>query len=272
MRILLTGANGFLGRRIAAAANCVHAPSLREARKDEVKRLIDNSEPELIIHTAAISDIGECEKNPDASYRANVILPLSIAKAAKGVKTLMFSSDQVYTGSACEGPFREEDATSPANVYARHKLEMEERVLSLRPDTVMLRATWMYDLPLYRHDKTGNFLMQIIFAGLRQNAVSFSSQEFRGVTYAREVAELTLAAKDLPGGSYNFGSPTALSMFEIAKSAQKLLGIPENVMDRPKSRNLWMDDSKLRRQGLAFKNTLDGFRQCAKDYGLFKEP
>lgn len=272
MKILLTGANGFVGRRIAAAADCIHAPSLRKIKEDDIKRLVEESEPELIIHTAAISDIGECEKNPDASYQANVMLPLYIAKSASNIKTLMFSSDQVYTGSHSEGPFREDDVNTPDNVYARHKLEMEERVLDLRPDTVMLRATWMYDLPIYPHDKTGNFIMHIIFSGMRQEAVSFSSREYRGLTYAREVAKLTLAAKNLPGGSYNFGSPTTNSMLETAQATQRMLGIPESVLDRPHTRNLWMDDSKLKRHGLTFSDTLDGLKQCAEDYGLIKEP
>jgi dTDP-4-dehydrorhamnose reductase len=197
MRILLTGANGFLGRRIAAIADCIASPSLREADEDDVKRLIEQSEPELIIHTAGIADTGVCERNPEASYQANVILPLHIAKAAQGIKTLFFSSDQVYAGSISEGPFREEDLKTPANVYGRHKLEMEERVLSLNPNAVMLRATWMYDLPAYPHDKTRNFMTQIIFAGMRQEAVTFSNQEYRGISYAREVAELTLAANTI---------------------------------------------------------------------------
>ena len=203
MKVFLTGANGFVGRRVAQAGeDCFCAPSLRGANEDDLKRLIEQAEPDLIVHTAAISDIAVCEKDGEASYRANVALPLILAKAGKGIKTLMFSSDQVYTGNRSDKPFKEDEPLSPTNTYARHKLEMEERVLDIAPESVMLRATWMYDLPIYSGDKTGNFFMNILRAGLRGEAVSFCSTECRGLTYAREVAELTLKAQALPGGAY----------------------------------------------------------------------
>ena len=108
--------------------------------------MIDKCRADVIIHTAAISDVGTCEKDPGASYEANVRLPLFLAKAAKEQKMICFSSDQVYRGCAGEGPYKEEDA-SPCNVYGRHKLEMEQQVLDVKPDAVMLRAEWMYDYP-----------------------------------------------------------------------------------------------------------------------------
>ncbi len=271
MKVFLTGANGFVGRRIAQAAeDCFCAPSLRGANEDDLKRLIEQAEPDLIVHTAAISDIAVCEKDGEASYRANVILPLMLAKAGKGIKTLMFSSDQVYTGNRSDKPFKEDEPLSPANTYAQHKLEMEERVLDIAPESVMLRATWMYDLPIYSGDKTGNFFMNILRAGLRGETVSFSGTEFRGLTYAREVAELTLKAKALPGGAYNFGSPTRASMYDTALALQKMLGIRPQVVDQPKNRDLWMDPDKMVQNGLAFSDTIEGLRQCARDYGLLK--
>ncbi len=57
-------------------ADTVAAPSLRNASEDEVKRIVDASDADVIIHTAAISDIGTCAANPEASYHANVLIPL----------------------------------------------------------------------------------------------------------------------------------------------------------------------------------------------------
>ncbi len=159
MNILLTGARGFVGARIAAAFPAAAAPSLRRMTEDGVKRLIDETEPDAIIHTAAISDILTCEKDPDASYYANVLLPVWLAKT--GVKAVLFSTDQVYGGREGEGPYSEND-TAPANTYARHKLEMEQRVLDINPQAVLLRATWMYDMPLYGAANRGNFMMNML--------------------------------------------------------------------------------------------------------------
>lgn len=154
-----------------------------------MQRIVDETRPEAIIHTAAISDMGACQRDPEGSRHANVEIPLMLAKAARGARLVMFSTDQVYNGNGNPGPYREDELISPVNVYARHKAEMEQRVLELRPDAVMLRATWMYDMPLYRGDNRGNFLMNIIKASLAGRPTAWSKQEFRGITYVREAAE-----------------------------------------------------------------------------------
>lgn len=124
--------------------------------------------------------MGICENNPEDSYFANVQVPMYLAKAAKGRKLICFSSDQVYSGCDDDGPYAEENV-KPANVYATHKLEMEQRVLDIEPSAVMLRAEWMYDMETTKD----NYFTLLN----KEKAVYFSSQEFRGITYLKEVAE-----------------------------------------------------------------------------------
>ncbi len=261
MKALLTGARGFLGARIAAAMPVIAAPSLRNTTEDGIKRLIDETEPDFIIHTAAISDIPTCEKDPEASYRANVTLPVWLAKT--GIKGAFFSTDQVYGGRGEEGPFSEED-TAPANVYARHKLEMEKRVLDANPSAVLLRATWMYDMPLYGAANRGNFLVNM----LRQREAAFSGAQHRAVTYAREAARWTERALSVPGGVYNFGSENSLTMLETAKWLADRLDLPIALRDAGPRPPLWMNCEKARSQGIRFMNTVEGLEQCIRDYAL----
>lgn len=261
MNILLTGARGFVGARIAAAFPAAAAPSLRRMTEDGVKRLIDETEPDAIIHTAAISDILTCEKDPDASYYANVLLPVWLAKT--GVKAVLFSTDQVYGGREGEGPYSEND-TAPANTYARHKLEMEQRVLDINPQAVLLRATWMYDMPLYGAANRGNFMMNML---LKQEA-AFSGVQHRAVTYVREVAQWTERGLSLPGGSYNFGSENSLTMLETAYWLKERLRLPILLRDAGPRPHLWMNCGKAKAQGIQFRNTVDGLEQCIRDYNL----
>lgn len=83
--------------------------------------------------------MGICENNPEESYFANVQVPMYLAKAAKGRKLICFSSDQVYSGCDDDGPYAEENV-KPANVYATHKLEMEQRVLDIEPSAVIVKG------------------------------------------------------------------------------------------------------------------------------------
>ena len=78
------------------------------------------------------------------------------AAAETGAKLVAFSSDQVYSGAAQEGPLPETLSLSPSNIYGQHKLEAEQRVLEVLPDAVFLRVPWMYDLPGYQLPIRGN--------------------------------------------------------------------------------------------------------------------
>ena len=259
--ILITGAAGFVGRRLMETVpGAVAAPSLRNASQEDIRRIVEESGAEAIIHTAAISDIGACQADPEASYRANVQIPLWLARAAGNRKLICFSSDQVYSGSKEAGPYSEE-MTAPGNVYACHKLEMEQRVLEILPEAVMLRAEWMYDL---RAPKP-NYLLNVLRA---EGTVAFSSRQYRGVTYLGEVAENMDRVLALPGGAYNFGSETTLSMQELTKRLAALLGKPLAVEDAPLRHNLWMDCGKAARYGVVFSDVLTGLTKCLQDYGL----
>ena len=261
--ILVTGANGFVGRKIMQLCkNTIAAPSLRDATEDQIRRIIEQQEITAIIHTAAISDIGVCQANPEDSYWANVLLPVNLAKAARDTKLVCFSSDQVYSGMDEEGPY-EENTVKAANIYAQHKIMMEQQVLELCPDAVMLRAEWMYDYSSSRP----NYLMNVLRA---EDSIAFSSRQYRGITYLKEVAQQMEQVLQLPGGAYNFGSETVKSMYEITEEFLALIGKNIRLEDAPPRHNLWMNCEKAKKHGVVFQRVEDGLKACAKDYGLLK--
>lgn len=256
--ILITGARGFVGAKLLECMpNTIASPTLRDVDVDDIKRILDSNDIDTIIHTAAISDIGECAANPEGSYKANVILPVNLAKAAEGRKLICFSSDQVYSGSSEVGPYTE-DMVAPDNLYSRHKLEMEERVLDIDPDAVMLRAEWMYD---YIAPKA-NYYLNMVHA---KGSVEVSFEQYRGVTYLQEVADAMEATCKLPGGAYNFGSETNQSMLDITKEFFDLLGKEIVIGDIGARHNLWMDCSKARSHGVDFSDVIGGLKKCYLD-------
>ena len=260
-RILVTGATGFVGHKLMEMCDgAVASPSLRNTTPEDLKRIVEESCADVIIHTAAISDVAACQKDPEAAYKANVLLPINLAKASMGRKLICFSSDMVYTGNEDEGPYSE-DYAKPANIYGEHKLEMEHRVLDICPDAVMLRAEWMYDYNTRNH----NYFMNMLSA---KGEVKVSSGNYRGVTYLKEVAENMDNVIGLPGGVYNFGSETTKSMYEITRDFAKELELDITAMDLPPMHNLWMDCSKAESFGVRFSEVLDGLLRCARDYSI----
>ena len=276
-KVLVSGAGGFVGARImtqlADRYTLCAFPKGMLAAADEaaVAELVRREQPDVILHTAAISDTGYSEQHPAESYRANVELPLWIAQVARqtGAKLVSFSSDQVYAGLDAVELFTEDRPLSPANVYGRHKLEAEQRVLDALPDAVLLRATWMYDLPGYGLPIRGNFLLNLLTAAMRQETLRFSGSDYRGITYVREAVERLSDAMELPGGVYNFGSENDCDMYATAERACALLNMHPALEKADWQRCLLMDGSKFRAAaGVGFGDTLTGLTHCLRDYGL----
>ena len=275
-KILLTGAGGFVGSRICQQWQgkyelcTLPRGFLRTADEASVRQVIQFEHPDIILHMAAISDTGYCTQHPAEAYRANVELPVWLAKAARqvGAKLVAFSSDQIYAGVKQTGPLPETLDVHPANVYGQYKLEAEQQVLALCPDSVHLRAAWMYDLPGYGLPIRGNLLLNLLRAAQRGESLRFSVQDFRGITYVRQAVALLEPALTLPGGVYNFGSENAENMVLTARQFAETLGITVDIQEADWARNLAMDCSKLRAQGIVFDTTQTGLTRCLRDYGL----
>ncbi|HJB68015.1 MAG TPA: sugar nucleotide-binding protein [Candidatus Fournierella excrementigallinarum] len=270
-RVLVTGAGGFVGARIMAqlgdGLELVAAPAgaLRTAGPEEVERLVDAAAPEVILHTAAISDTGYCEQHPEESFRANVELPVWLARAARhaGAKLVAFSSDQVYAGLEGPGPFDEAVPLHPANIYGRHKRQAEERVLDQLDSAVLLRATWLYDLPGGGLPIRGNLPLNLLAAAKEGRRLAFSAGDLRGVTWARQAVENLLPALEWPGGVYNFGCESSGDMYATALEFCRLLGLNEPPVEKACwQRCLAMDGGKARRLGADFGGTAEGFARC----------
>ena len=311
--ILITGAGGFLGSRLVRrfSAGTSAAPHFPQTEPDAVSpyrvyplsgrapdirdaagllALFRQVRPDYVIHCAAVSDTGRCEREPEFSYSVNVTGAENIAIAcrASGAKLIFCSSDQVYfdnVRTASPVPHRESEKLYPSGVYGRQKLEAEKRCAAACPDTVSLRLSWMYDTGKPGPEKHGNLVTTL--RGLLDNPapdarLGFPVYDRRSLTDVWDVAINMEAALDLTPGVYNFGSPNPLNAYETAAVFLSLLrgasgnggnsgpapsiqhaSDPRLIPDRQRfascPRNLQMDLEKLSLAGISFPTAQEGF-------------
>lgn len=151
MRILITGANGILGR--ALSERLANGHTLFLWGRDEVD-LIDETRVraaaegmdfEAVIHTAAMTDVDRCESEYELAMAVNRDAARIVAVLARerGAKMVAVSTDYVFDG-AKGAPYLEEDTPSPINAYGRTKLAGEVEVLRSGVASIVVRTSWLF--------------------------------------------------------------------------------------------------------------------------------
>ncbi|MEO8733838.1 MAG: sugar nucleotide-binding protein, partial [Flavobacteriales bacterium] len=149
MRLLITGSNGLLGQKlISALRNDPEVELTASSRgpdrtadplgplyrsmditlQGEVDRVFDALRPEVVIHSAAMTNVDACELEPDACKLQNITATEHLVNAAKrhGSHFIFLSTDFIFDGE--NGPYREDDNARPLSVYGQSKLDGESLV------------------------------------------------------------------------------------------------------------------------------------------------
>lgn len=273
-KMLITGASGFLGSRVAQYYKDkyeVLTPSHSEmdiADEASVMTYFTQNRPDFVIHCAAISDVGRCEREPELSWSINVVGTENVVKASKEIsaKCVCCSSDQVYFGSMEIKAHREDEPIELANVYGEEKAHAESSCLAIDADSVHLRLSWMYDA---EDEKRMDFIKQLRACLYEEKETFFSAKDKRGITDVWEVVRNIELALELPGGIYNFGSPNDKSTYEMVMDICQSLGCESSYireMEDANFRNLTMAQEKINQQGIFFKETEEGVLSCLENW------
>lgn len=159
-RLAVTGAGGRLGRALLEAAAA--RPDLltfawRRPEYDldgsDPARLLERDRPEVIVHSAAWTDVDGCARQPDLAFQRNAtaVSTLAEACAARSVRLVVISTNEVFDGRRTDGRgYRESDETAPINPYGASKLAGEEaaRAFFGAGDGLwIVRTAWLYGPP-----------------------------------------------------------------------------------------------------------------------------
>jgi len=229
VRVLLTGAEGQLGRVIQSGFGTHQVVAPRESELDicdprQVEAALDRSGPELLLNAAAYTDVDGAESDPEAALAGNARGPAILAAASerRGIPILHLSTDYVFDGEAGR-PYHERDATSPCSVYGRSKLEGEEEVRRANPRHLIVRTSWLYA------SEGRNFLLTMLDLADRPE-VRVVNDQFGSPTFAPHLgAGLLELLESAPWGTYHLAGGGVASWWELTRALYRELGIQTPV-------------------------------------------
>jgi len=224
MRIFITGNRGQLGRELmrARSAHTVDGGDLPEFDVTDAgatRRTIEAARPDIVIHSAALTDTRLCEDDPDLAHRVNGLGTRNVALACRdsGAALVYVSTNEVFDGLRGES-YVESDAPNPVNAYGRSKLEGEEEAQALVDRHYIVRTAWLYG-------SGRDFPSKILAAASRQAELTVVTDEIATPTLAGDLAEAIarlLESQDF--GVYHFTNSGACSRYEWAREVLRLAG------------------------------------------------
>jgi len=199
VRILVTGAEGILGRAIREWLGARHTLYLWGRDEADVRdpaaveAAARGIEFDAVIHAAAMTDVDRCESEFELALAVNRDGTRNVARLVRGRGgTLVYvSTDYVFDGTK-EGAYLEDDPTAPINAYGRSKLAGEEAAREEAGRCLVVRTSWLYGLG------GRNFVDTIADKLVRGDTPQVVTDQRGSPTYARDLArgiERLLCAK-----------------------------------------------------------------------------
>ncbi|WP_420065408.1 dTDP-4-dehydrorhamnose reductase [Pectobacterium colocasium] len=236
MRILLTGANGQLGRcfqdRLPAEWEILatDAAELDITDLKQVEEAVKAFQPDAIVNAAAYTAVDKAESEPELAAKINVTGPenLAIIASKQGIRLVHVSTDYVFDGNATE-PYREDSATNPLSVYGKTKLAGELAVAKASSEAIIVRTAWVFS------EYGNNFVKTMLRLAKERDTLSIVSDQRGCPTYAGDLAQaiISLLEKNAESGIYHYCGDKEVSWYEFAEQIFKVASKRKVVSSAP---------------------------------------
>ncbi|MGZ7117065.1 MAG: dTDP-4-dehydrorhamnose reductase [Methanobacterium sp.] len=281
--IFVTGGSGLLGSKFTRDyfnydiirtfnANpenkCI---SLNITDEKDTLNKIRSANPDLVIHSAALTNVDYCEDHRREAFEINVKGTQNIVKACEkvGSKLIYVSTDFVFDGE--KGMYEERDKTNPLGYYALTKLQGEESVQNSVLDYAITRVS-----VLYGWHRRSNFVTWVIDELNAGNEINVVTDQYNSPTLADNVAEaiIKIFEKDKEGVYHTSGSER-INRFDFAKNIAEVFNLDKGLINpiksnkfvqkakRPKDSSLCVEKAEKDLKMKMF-NTLEGLNEMKK--------
>lgn len=248
-RLLITGSNGLLGQKLVELlSNCRNYNLLLSSRQDrsvfqdetlpyvqldttqksDVRKIIEEFEPEVIINTAALTNVDRCETEREAAWQSNVNAVENLVFAAKlvGARLIHISTDYIFDGK--NGPYHEQDRANPTCYYGRTKLASENIVQTSGIPSTIVRTMVLYGIG---YGVKLNFALWLVKNLSNEKPVRVVDDQFSNPTLADDLAYAILKTIELErSGIYHIAGPDLVSRFEFALALARIFNLNKKLI------------------------------------------
>lgn len=232
MKILVTGSNGMLGHDLIDILKDNHELILTTSKtlditdKNKVIEFIRENNPDIVINSAAYTDVDGCEENQDIAYAVNGDGVENLALGCREVDCPLVhvSTDYVFDGTA-RNPIREDGKIGPISVYGKSKLKGEEAIQKILDKFFIVRTAWLYGI------NGGNFPKTMLELAKNHSEITVVYDEVGTPTYTPDLAYAISQLIDTDYyGIYHITNSGHCSWCEFARYIFEVAGSDVNVI------------------------------------------
>lgn len=245
-KLLITGGSGFLGWNLAQYAtrsyevfftyhqSPISIPACQEYRLDlqdarKIEEVIEDIQPDVLIHTAALANVDLCEKHRSIAHAINVAATENLAICAEeiGCRFVYISTDLVFDGQ--KGNYCETDTPHPISYYGETKLLGEQAVISISTNYLIVRPALMYGIG---NSVNGSFTDWIRDGFEHHKAISLFTDQYRTPLFVIDAIRALLELIGHPNKNemYHIAGTERINRYDFGKIFAQVFGYSDKCL------------------------------------------